>query len=67
MGHPWDLFTTICMGVSWGQVKALKQHGKELEDRWERVAADVPCKTKGQCMKRFKALRSTFRAQQASS
>ncbi|KAK9787621.1 hypothetical protein WJX73_010169 [Symbiochloris irregularis] len=48
-------------------VQALKKHGKDLEDRWDRVAKDVPGKSKGQCMKRFKALRSTFRQQQSGS
>ena len=49
------------------QVQAMKRHGKELEDRWDRIAAEVPGKSKAQCLKRFKALRSTFRAQQAAA
>jgi len=43
-------------------VKAMKQFGKELEDRWERVSAVVPGKTKLQCFKRFKELRELFRS-----
>jgi DnaJ family protein C protein 2 len=43
-------------------VQALKRHGKELSDRWERVAAEVPGKGKSACFKRFKELREAFRA-----
>jgi len=43
-------------------VQALKQFGKELPDRWTKVAAVVPNKSKAQCLKRFKELRSVFRA-----
>jgi DnaJ family protein C protein 2 len=42
-------------------VQALKQCGKELPDRWERISALVPGKTKAQCFKRFKELREVFR------
>lgn len=43
-------------------VQALKQFGKELPDRWERIAAVVPGKGKAACFKRFKELRDVFRA-----
>jgi DnaJ family protein C protein 2 len=42
--------------------QALKQFGKELPDRWERIAAVVPGKGKAACFKRFKELRDVFRA-----
>ncbi|KAF8060498.1 histidine--tRNA ligase [Scenedesmus sp. PABB004] len=47
----------------WGEeqdralVAALKQFGKELPDRWERIAGVVPGKGKAACFKRFKELR----------
>jgi hypothetical protein len=47
-------------------VQALKQFGKELPDRWERIATTVTGKSKGQCLKRFKELKSVFRAGKAS-
>jgi len=37
-------------------VKAMKTFGKELADRWDRVAEAVPGKSKVDCMKRFKEL-----------
>ncbi|GAX73642.1 hypothetical protein CEUSTIGMA_g1093.t1 [Chlamydomonas eustigma] len=43
-------------------VEALKKCGKELSDRWDRVADLVPGKTKAQCFKRFKEMREAFRA-----
>ncbi|KAF6264387.1 DnaJ-domain-containing protein [Scenedesmus sp. NREL 46B-D3] len=43
-------------------VQALKQFGKELPDRWERIAGVVPGKGKAACFKRFKELRDVFRA-----
>ncbi|WIA15047.1 hypothetical protein OEZ85_001747 [Tetradesmus obliquus] len=43
-------------------VQALKQFGKELPDRWERIATVVPGKGKAACFKRFKELRDVFRA-----
>ncbi|KAK9818427.1 hypothetical protein WJX72_012515 [[Myrmecia] bisecta] len=47
-------------------VKAMKQFGKDVEDRWERVAEVVSGKNKAQCFRRFKQLRETFRAKQAA-
>jgi DnaJ family protein C protein 2 len=43
-------------------LQALKQFGKELPDRWERIAGVVPGKGKAACFKRFKELRDVFRA-----
>ena len=51
-------FDTVCCV----QVKALKQHGKDLEDRWEWIAKSVPGQTKTSCFKRFKQLRQAVRA-----
>jgi hypothetical protein len=45
-----------------GCLQALKQFGKELPDRWERIAGVVPGKGKAACFKRFKELRDVFRA-----
>lgn len=49
------------------QVQALKKHGKELEDRWERVAREVPGKSHRQCSKRFKELRTSFKARKSAT
>ncbi|KAI7843108.1 hypothetical protein COHA_003279 [Chlorella ohadii] len=46
-------------------VKALKQVGKDAEDRWGQVAALVPGKTKAQCFKRFKELKEAHKAKKA--
>ncbi len=46
-------------------VQALKQFGKELPDRWERIAAVVPGKSKAACFKRFKELKEVFKAKKA--
>ena len=48
-------------------VKAMKQFGKELEDRWERVSEVVPGKSKVQCFKRFKELRELFRSKKGGT
>lgn len=48
-------------------VAAMKIHGKELPDRWERIARTVNGKTKAQCFKRFKELRENFRAKKQGS
>ena len=47
-------------------VKAMKQFGKELSDRWDRVAEVVPGKNKAQCFKRFKELREHFRSKKGA-
>lgn len=47
-------------------VQALKQFGKELPDRWERIAAVVPGKSKAACFKRFKELKEVFKAKKAT-
>jgi hypothetical protein len=44
------------------QVKALKQYGKEVEDRWEHIAKLVPGQNKTSCFRRFKQLRQSVRA-----
>lgn len=46
-------------------VQAMKQFGKELSDRWERIAAVVPGKSKAACFKRFKELKEVFKAKKA--
>ncbi|PRW60561.1 dnaJ-like protein subfamily C member 2-like [Chlorella sorokiniana] len=46
-------------------VKALKQVGKDAEDRWGQVAALVPGKTKAQCFKRFKELKEAHKAKKS--
>jgi DnaJ family protein C protein 2 len=43
-------------------VQALKQFGKELPDRWERISGVVPGKSKAACFKRFKELKEVFKA-----
>lgn len=43
-------------------VKALKQYGKEMEDRWDRIAKVVPGQSKASCVRRFKQLRQSVRA-----
>lgn len=43
-------------------VRALKQYGKELEDRWELIAKSVPGQNKTSCFRRFKQLRQSVRA-----
>jgi Myb-like DNA-binding domain len=63
----------VCPGqadadVQWSEeqelalVRAMKQYGKEVEDRWEKISTVVPGKTKAQCFRRFKELRDTFRS-----
>lgn len=51
-----------CSLAAFGVVQALKQFGKELPDRWERIAGVVPGKGKAACFKRFKELRDVFRS-----
>lgn len=42
-------------------VKALKMYGKDVPDRWDRIAEVVEGKSKAQCFKRFKELREMFK------
>lgn len=42
-------------------VKACKSFPKDTAQRWERIAAAVPGKTKAQCMRKFAELRENFR------
>ncbi|KAL4203437.1 hypothetical protein AMTRI_Chr01g103980 [Amborella trichopoda] len=42
-------------------IRALKTFPKETSQRWERVTAAVPGKTKIQCMKKFAILKESFR------
>lgn len=46
-------------------VQGLKQFGKELTDRWERIATVVEGKSKAQCFRRYKELREAFKANKA--
>jgi DnaJ family protein C protein 2 len=48
-------------------VQGLKQFGKELEDRWDRIAGVVPGKTKAMCQRRFKELREAFKAKKTEA
>ena len=43
-------------------VQALKTFPKEINQRWERVAAAVPGKTMNQCKKKFASLKENFRS-----
>ncbi|KAL3137123.1 hypothetical protein ABBQ32_006697 [Trebouxia sp. C0010 RCD-2024] len=43
-------------------VNALKEIGKQVPDRWQRVAEVVPGKTRAQCQKLFRELKNDFRA-----
>ncbi|CAM6117220.1 unnamed protein product [Calypogeia fissa] len=47
-------------------VKALKTFPKDSSQRWERIAAAVPGKTKSQCFKKFAELRENFRSKKGS-
>ena len=46
-------------------VRALKTHGKELADRWDRVAGEVEGKSRAECVRRFKALKEGLKAKKA--
>lgn len=48
-------------------VQGLKQFGKEVPDRWDRIAAMVDGKTKAACMKRFKELKEAFKSKKADA
>ena len=48
-------------------VQGLKQFGKEVPDRWDRIAALVEGKTKAACMKRFKELKEAFKAKKTDA
>ena len=48
-------------------VRALKTHGKELADRWDRVAGEVEGKTRAECVRRFKALKEGLKAKKAGA
>ena len=49
------------------QVQALKRVGKEAPERWERIAAAVPGKTRAACMKRYKEIQAAFRAKKQAA
>jgi hypothetical protein len=44
--------------------KALKEHGKECPNRWEKIAACVPNKTKEECVERFKVICEALKKKQ---
>lgn len=46
-------------------VQALKAFPKDASQRWERVAAAVPCKTVVQCKKKVAAMRENFRSKKS--
>lgn len=48
------------------QVKALKQLGKEVPGRWDRIAKAVPGQSRAACMRKFKELRQSVRANKSS-
>ncbi|CAO2199802.1 unnamed protein product [Urochloa humidicola] len=48
-------------------LNALKEFPKDTAMRWEKVAAAVPGKTKGACMKRVTELKRDFRSTKAAS
>jgi len=48
-------------------VRALKTHGKDLADRWDRVAGEVEGKTRAECVRRFKALKEGLKAKKAAA
>ena len=41
-------------------VNAMKTFGKEMADRWDRIAMAVPGKSKAECVARFKELQKAF-------
>lgn len=47
-------------------VKALKAFPKDTPQRWDRIAAAVPGKSKGQCFKKFAELRENFRSRKGT-
>jgi len=48
-------------------VKALKVIGKEVADRWDKIAEEVEGKTKAECFLRFKELRESFRSKKEAT
>lgn len=48
-------------------VKALKRVGKEVPDRWGRVAELVPGKTKAQCHRRFKEMKEAHKSKKTGN
>lgn len=48
-------------------VRAVKTFGKDVSDRWERIAEAVPGKSKAQCMKKFTELRESVKAKKTGS
>ncbi|XP_065183489.1 dnaJ homolog subfamily C member 1-like [Sycon ciliatum] len=47
--------------------QALLKHGRDAADRWERVAADVPGKSKGECMARYKQIALQVRQRKSTA
>lgn len=48
-------------------VRAVKTFGKDVQDRWERIAEAVPGKSRAQCMKKFTELRESVKAKKTGS
>lgn len=49
------------------QVQALKRVGKEVPERWDRIAEAVPGKSRPACMKRYKEIQAAFRAKKEAA
>ena len=58
--------------VQWGQdeqkrlEQALRTYGPKEENRWDKIAAAVPSRTKRECMLRFKELAEMAKAKKAA-
>eukprot|EP00884_Botryococcus_braunii_P015011 jgi/Botrbrau1/23510/Bobra.106_1s0061.1 len=48
-------------------VQALKKVAKDDAERWDKIAALVPNRSKLECMKRFKEIRTSFKSKKAGS
>lgn len=48
-------------------MQALKRVGKEVPERWDRIAEAVPGKSRPACMKRYKEIQAAFRAKKEAA